>query len=83
MSMKRHIWKTFYITSGDAFGRLQGVWQSTTETRKNGKSYIMQFEDGIGMIETDVPVSILKSLFRIAHVRWQDYVSDTKSSWDS
>lgn len=70
---KRRTWKTFYIESGRGYGELQAVWQSWPRSRK---SHQMLFEGG-GCIQTNVPLSELRDLFRTADVKWQDYVSDT------
>jgi hypothetical protein len=71
----RRVWKTFYITSGRAFNDLASCWKSFGADPKHK----MFFEDGIGIIETNLPIADLRDLFRAADVRFPtDYTTDTK-----
>lgn len=68
---RRRLWKTFYISDGRERGRLQEVWQSWPVTPKTNV-----FDIQVGFIETNLPLTELRDLFRIADVKWRDYVSD-------
>jgi len=70
--MTRRLWKTFYLSSEDDIRNLQMVWQSACERF----DYRMIFQRGF--IETNVPLSLLRNLFRVAEVAWRDHVSDVK-----
>lgn len=76
----RRIWKTLYITDGREFHDLASAWQSFGAAPKHR----MVFEDGIGLIETNLPTSQLRDLFRFASVPFpRDYVTDSRPSWES
>jgi hypothetical protein len=72
--LKRRLWKTFYLESGRDYHELESVWQSWPRSKG---SHQMNFA-GAGMIQTNVPLSTLRDIFRTADARWVDYVSDTK-----
>jgi hypothetical protein len=74
MKHKRRLWKTFYLESGGAYHEIESVWQSWSRSSPKHK---MVFEGG-GVIQTNVPVSELRDIFRYADVRWVDYVSDVE-----
>ena len=73
----RRVWKTFYIESGRALNSIESVWQSWPDR----SGHTMRVDNGIGMVETNLPVRDLRDLFRLADVRWRDYASDSKPSW--
>lgn len=75
----RRIWKTFYITSGREFNDLASCWKSFgTDPRHK-----MVFEDGPGIIETNLPTSQLRDLFRAASVPFpRDYITSANASWE-
>lgn len=74
---KRRLWKTFFIPSDDDFNYLSSAWQSSCDAWGD-KRYVMYFEPGIGLVETNLPLTALRALFRFADIKWHDYVSDTK-----
>ena len=70
-------WKTFHITPQQTIRQLASYWQSSVHAfgRRN---YVFD-TSSIGKIETDLPLSVLHTLFRFAGVPWQDCVTDTKT----
>lgn len=75
-SEKRRLWKTFFVTDHGDFRSLQSAWGSW----KHNSRHRMTFDRGV--IETNLPLAELRSLFRSANVTWIDYVSDTEQSKD-
>ena len=79
MPRTRGRWKTFYIMASADFRSLQSGWQSFPHDKHTA---VFTGSGGAGIMETNLPIIELRSLFRTAGVGWMQYVSDTKPSWE-
>lgn len=82
MARKRLLWKTISLTSHDDYRRVRSAWGSSSQAF--GKNKVMNF-DGVSSLETNIPLSGLKTLFSHAgvEINWsQDVLWDSKPLTD-
>lgn len=70
---KRRKWKEFYITSFDELGRIDSAWQSCWDAFGDDK--VLEVNDAIGFVRTNLSLRDCRDLFRFAHVCMPDYVT--------
>lgn len=81
---KRYIWKECHITSGLYLNRLQACWDSSRKAFGR-REYTFYVGKGMGVVETDLPWSGLRDLFRFADVPFPSltnrWLTSTEPSW--
>lgn len=77
--MKSRTWKTFYISGTNNIGWLRSCLQSFPHPEHTAR---IESYPGGGILETDLSISSLRKLFRFAGVAWQQYITDTKPTWE-
>ena len=81
MAMRERVWKTFYVTGSREIRDLQAAAQNFTGDSEGYELRIDGYPGG-GCVESDLPVTKLRRLFSFAGVRFPQYVTDTKPSWE-
>lgn len=74
----RRRWKTFYLKN--EIGEIQSC---VANFPHEGRTMHVERFPGGGIFETDLSVARLRDFFRFAGVRFGQYVTDTKPSWET
>jgi hypothetical protein len=74
---RRGRWKTFYLSS-----EVRDVQSVADSFKGSGRTVKIDRYPGGGILETDLPVSECRALFRAAGARFRDYVTADAPSWE-